>query len=494
MRPHSAPTRAVLLATLLLIGLSGAALPQGTVVEHVGRYDCQTSGGPDHLLDAVVIPGNRAVIVSSWACTLVDLTTLPQQGTQSYLDLQTGLCARNVYASSTHLYANLIRNGAGGSAGFAVLQVQGNSLQNLNTVEEAGVFYEKMCVDGGWLYVAAHAQGIRIYSLANPVNPTLVGTLGSGFVDAWAICVQGDVAYVADGGGGLKIVDVSDKSNPAIVAAESPASVVGTYEDVTWRDGTVYAAAGGGGLAIYPMADLTRRQLHRTEGYAKHLEWVGAQLTVATVDGFTVFDPDPGGTGAVEVAREGCARRGPTGRLMLCCALTAAGGDLVLASNWNYLDVYRLKPATPLAPANIEASTQRIRFAPGGGRVEVTLSNRGGAPLHITGVSTTAPSFTVGYAGGIIPAGMAISFPVSYDGSPTAGSGLVLFQTSDPGAPTFPIQVFGDTSHLDPGEMSVDFTMPAFTRDPSTGAWSQQSFTLSNHRGTMVWFHVYGSW
>jgi hypothetical protein len=491
---RSSPIAACTLVTLLLSVPFAGAPAQNTVVEYVGRYDCQTSGGPDHLLDAVVVGGNRAVIVSSWACTLVDLANLPSQGTQAYLDLLTGLCARNIYASSTHLYANLIRNGAGGSAGFAVLQVQGNTLQNLNTVEETGVFYEKMCVDGSWLYVAAHAQGIRIYSLANPVNPTLVGSLGSGFVDAWAICADGDVAYVADGGGGLKILDVSDKANPVIVAAENPASVAGTYEDVTVRKGTVYVAAGGAGLASYPMADLNQRRLHRTEGYAKHLEWVGAQLVVATVDGFTVFDPDPGGIGPQVAARESCARRGPTGRLMLCCALTAAGNDLVLASNWNYLDLHRLGPPTPIGQANVEASTQRIRFAPGGGRAEVTLRNSGSAPLRITAVSTTAPSFSVAYSGSTLPPGKEIAFEVSYDGSPTAGSGLVLLQTNDPGAPTFPIQVFGNTTHLDPGEMSVDFTMPAFSRDPSTGSWSQQPWTLSSHLGKMVWFHVYGSW
>ncbi len=183
----------------------------------------------------------------------MDLTALPQNGTQNYLHRLTGVNARNVYQKdSQYFFVNINRGESRSSHGFTVVKLNGNTLQSVVTIDEGDtVLYEKMCIDGDYLYVAAHSNGIRIYQISNPESPVMAGLLQTGFIDAWAIAVDGDTAYVADGPAGLKIVDVSNKSTPVIVDGEDLDTAEGTYEDVLARDGRVYAAAGGAGVAVY---------------------------------------------------------------------------------------------------------------------------------------------------------------------------------------------------------------------------------------------------
>ena len=66
--------------------------------------------------------------------------------------------------------------------------------------------------------------------------------------------------------------------------------------------------------------------------------------------------------------------------------------------------------------------------------------------------------------------------------------------SNDPDEDPLPIQVFGNTTYLDPGEASIDFTLPSIRRDELTGDYIEAPLTLSDHLGKIVWFQVYGHW
>ena len=87
-----------------------------------------------------------------------------------------------------------------------------------------------------------------------------------------------------------------------------------------------------------------------------------------------------------------------------------------------------------------------------------------------------------------------MSFEITYDGSPTQGSAVVTFASNDPDENPLPIQVFGNTTLLDPGEPAIDFTLPSITYDRDTETFDEESFSLSDHRGKIVWFHVFAFW
>jgi len=479
-----------LIAALALLLLCQAlALGAPMTLYYQGRYNCQ-SGQVDHLLTALQVGPNRAIIAGYEALALVDPTALPVGGTQSYICRITGLNARNLYQTGNYIFVNLHSFGTTGIYGFAVVRLNGDVLEYVKTVYEYGIFYEKMCIVGNYLYIACHSNGICVYNIADATHPTKIGALTTGFTDAFDITVSGTTAYVADGAGGLKIVDVADPTHPVLLSGENVQSGVGTYEAITAKDGKVYACAGYGGLAVYDGTNLASRRLIPTGGFAEDLCWVGNYLAVSTYPGPVVFDVS--GTDPVIVASEKSLRRGSNATLRINCGIGAADGSRLMVANWNYVDVYLWRLASQTAQSDINCTTDRIRFNLNGGTTSVTISNNGTAALNVGTITSSATSFTTDFSGNIVlQPGESRSFNISYNGG--YGTGTIRIPSNDPDENPMPIQVFGNTSYLDPGEPAVDFTMPVLYKD-DTGQFQQGSFTLSDKRGKVVWYSVYGTW
>lgn len=431
----------------------------------------------------VIAAGNRGL-------ALLDPAALPAGGTQSYLFRLTGVNARNVYAGpGPYLFVNLNRGEDQSSHGFAVVERQGDTLALVTVRDEPGVLYEKMAFADPWLYVAAHRQGLRIFDVSDPAAPVLVGTLGTGFTDAWAVAVDGDTLYVADGAGGLKVVDVTDRTAPVLVAGETVDSARGTAEDVVVREGRVYVAAGGAGVAAYLAGELASRRLHAGAAGAKDLDWVGDTLAVAQIDGLSLWAPEDG-TELRPVAAEQALRRGPAATLRLCSAVVGLGPNRVLAANWNYVDLYQLQPQGASVQPDLDLTPQRIRFHRDGGSRQVVIANDGAAPLTVYSVASTQSSFVVQGGAGVVPPGGSATFDVTYLGGDAAtGTGSVRVWSNDPDEAIVNLRVYGNTSYLDPGDPVPDFTRPTIRADGSTG-----SFTLSAHLGQAVWDGIFASW
>jgi len=474
---------------IFLCVLSGALttdvlVGQAMTLEYMGRYDCQP--GPDHLMGTVGLSGDRALVGGNKGIALVDLKALPVNGTSSYLARVSWGDPRDftVTRDEKYVYVNTHK------AGFTVMGINGNSLVRGTSHGETDVYYEKMCLDGNTLYVAAHSHGIRIFDVTQPSAPTLVGRIDKGFVDAFAIAVDGNQAYVADGAGGLKIVDVTSRTAPKILSGETLATAEGTYEDITVKNGRVYVAAGGAGLAVYEAGKLASRTLYPVETCVESICWVGNHLAVGTISGVAVFEIGTG-TKVIRVAGETVHRRGSNASLRFAEDVSAAGNRLLVAA-WNYLEVYELKPASQGTQPDINCDVQRVRFLPTGGICRATLANNGQGTLNITSVSVPDSTYSVDYTGGTLAPGQKVPIVITFHGG--SASGTIQFASNDPDENPLPIQVFGATSFLDPGESAPDFTIPTLKRDPGTGNLVQGSFTLSQHRGKAIWFNVYASW
>ncbi len=487
--PRSQMVRSLLVPLALLL-ISSLASAEPMVLDYLARYDHQPSG-PDHIMDAIEVPGGRAIVCSNLGLTLIDLDALPAGGSDAYIHRLEGLNARDIIEGEGLYYVNLHRQGTAMSMGLAVVKLVGDDLQLVRSLDETGVLYEKMCVANGHLFVAAHRNGLRVFSLEDPENPQLLSSLTSGFDDAFAVAVEGDLAYVADGPGGLKIVDVSDPALPVHIGGESMESAVGTAEDLLWGDGTLYVALGGEGLGVYPGGDPAARTILPLDGCAESLCWIGEHLALGTTGGAVVIDVDPA---PVLVAAETAHRRGPGADLRISSGVAAATGARLLCANWDYLDVYALRDFEAGDQPDIQCDRQRIRFHYGGGSETVTLSNAGAQDLVVSSVDVSPASFTVGYSGGTLTPGASVSFEIAYNGAPFQGSGKALLHSNDPDESPLPIQLFGNTSYLDPGEEAPDFTLPLFRVNPETGEFEGDSFTLSEHEGKVVWFQIFGTW
>ncbi|MBN2489620.1 MAG: hypothetical protein JXQ29_02080 [Planctomycetes bacterium] len=475
----------VLALAIVAAVFGGIASSQPMTLEYQGRYLCQP--GPDHLVATVGLSGDRALVGGNLGIALVDLNALPASGTRNYLARVTWGDPRDFTVSrdERHVFVNTYL------AGFTVVGLLPTTLTRVTSIREPGVYYEKMCLDGDHLFVAAHAQGLRVFDVTQPSSPTLVGQLAQGFVDAFAVAVDGTHAYVADGAGGLKIVDVSDRRAPKLVAGETFETAVGTYQDVSVKNGRVYAAAGSAGLAVYEAGQLASRTLYPVAGCAESLCWVGDHLAVGAIAGVEVFAIG-NGTAVTRVAGETSHRQGLNAALRLAYGVGAAGNRLLVA-NWNDLDMFELKSAAMGTQPDIDCDVQRVRFGSAGERCRATVTNGGPGALQISSVATSSAEFSVNWAGGTLAPGKSVTFDITYHGG-GSGSGLVWLYSDDPDENPLPIQVFGQTEFLDPGETAPDFTVPTLTRDPRTGKLLEGTFSLAQQRGKAIWFHVYASW
>ncbi|MFC1572228.1 hypothetical protein ACFL6M_01390 [Candidatus Eisenbacteria bacterium] len=470
------------------------ATAQAMVLDYVAHYDCEPATA-DHLMSVLALAGDQAIVAGNQGLTLVDLAALPPGGDYVYIHRLGGLNARDIYtADGQWFFVNLHRTGSGGSGGSAVVERVGDELFHRITIDQPGILFEKMCLEGGFLYVAAHAQGVRVYDVAVPSAPALVGSLGVGFTDAFATAVDGDLLYVADGAGGLKLVDISDPAAPAHAGGENLLSASGTAEAVTVHAGHVYVAAGGAGVAFYEGGDPTRRTLYPVGGAAEEMCWWGDYLCVSDFGAVTVYAAQPDGS-LVLVAQEYVQRRYVDGsaRLRLSEGLDTTPDGRVLCANWNDMDVYQLLPEAAGTQADLSVDTRRIRFPATGGAANVTLRNNGAQTLVISAVTCDDSAFVCDYLGGPLSPGESLVCEVTYDGTGTSAGEDLLFHSNDPDEDPLPIQVFGRTGFLDPGEPATGFSLPCWGKDAG-GVWNVAPFTLSDHLGKIVWFQIYGSW
>ena len=369
-------SRAVLIWAAFLIVQAPAFA--GVSLDYEARYLSQPSR-PDHIVDAEAIGDSLVLVSTNIAVTLLDPDAVPAGGTHDYLGRLDDLNARDLEVlEGRYIYTVVARTHSPGGPGLAVLERAGHELSRVWQVTEPEVVFERLCLVDSLLYVTVHSHGLRIYSVSNPVEPVLVGSLSSGLTDAFAVDVAGDTAFVADGAGGLKIVDVSDPASPALIDGETLDTAVGTSQDVTVRGGHVYVAAGGAGIAVYPNGVLGSRVVHPAGPSARNLAWVGDRLALADLGGVRLYDVGSGGA-LTEVASEVAARRGEdASELRIAEAVTALGSDRLLAADWSALDIYRVVPDATSAVPDVSPLVQRVRFAPSGG----DRGGRGRQPGH----------------------------------------------------------------------------------------------------------------
>ncbi|MHC4090584.1 MAG: LVIVD repeat-containing protein, partial [Planctomycetota bacterium] len=273
--------RATIGQCVLVMAICSSGQAQDVRLKYLAHYDPVSKEvlGVENVLD------HHALISSAGALTLVDLNELQPGGAQKFIDSLMLPSVSSYTRADGYVYVNL-RLG-----GLAVVRLNPLTMELsvLQEIDEPDVIFERMAIVGDRLYVAAHAYGLRIFDITDPALPALVGSLPSGFDDAFAVAVSGNTAYVADGAGGLKIVDITVEAAPRILEGENPESAAGTSQDVMVIDDHVYVAAGGAGVAVYDPGTVAGRTVYDTPVAAQQLARVGSYLAIADLGGVQVF-------------------------------------------------------------------------------------------------------------------------------------------------------------------------------------------------------------
>jgi thiol-disulfide isomerase/thioredoxin len=469
------------------------------VLEPVGRYIYQASSkdfsGTDHLLNAIGLSDGKIMIVSNSALSIIDGDAMSISGSTDYLMRSTGGGGRDaVIYKDTYVYVNFHQSESRTSTyGFGISKITENEITTLSNVTETGVFYEKMKIEGDYLFVAAHSNGIRIYSLSNPETPTLITSLSTGFTDAFDVAIDGDTLYVADGGGGLKIVDISSINTPKILDGETTTSAMGTAQGIEVKDGRVYLASGGAGICVYSNGELSTREVYPINGCTEDICWVGNYLAVSTFEGVAVFEVGEG-TNLEKVASEKTSRFNQKAYIRNAFGVGAINDSTLAVTCWNSTDCFQIKPVETSIYPDIICSAQRIRFPAEGSSESHYITNNGGTTLNISDISTLTSNFSTDLVPQSILPGDTVYFNISYtEGTESTGEILYIY-SDDPDENPLPIQVYGKTSSLDAGEDVPDFTLSTLYTDPDTEIFTEESFTLSEQKGKVLWIQIFGTW
>jgi len=129
------------------------------------------------------------------------------------------------------------------------------SLSVADTIEDDEVLFEGLAWRDRWLYVAAHAGGVRAYRTGVDGAPALEGVVG-GVENAGKIALGPAPAYVTDGDG-VAVLSLADPGAPAWVgrvAASEIARDVDVARDPALGD-RMYVAVGDRGFDVYDLSD-----------------------------------------------------------------------------------------------------------------------------------------------------------------------------------------------------------------------------------------------
>jgi hypothetical protein len=334
----------------------------------------------------------------------------------------------------------------------------GGEVQIHDFAEDASILFEGAhwldTPQGAFLYVAAHRDGVRVYSTDANGLPAFVRTI-SGFTNATRISAARDHLYVADGEGGLRVLELSDPANPTIVQT---LATTGIAKDSTSGGGRIFVAAGGGGVDVFdaPTPDgLTFVRNIPSLGSSTAVATNGSVVAVADWTTLALYD-----AATLQLIGTEDVRSYPSFEQVFGVAMD---GDIIYAGEWVGLHTIQYVPG--LVAPDIHVEEELLSFD--GTQVNaraVIIRNRGLRDLLVTGIATDEPErFVVDATLPMtIPPGGADSFEVTFrppEGGGQSVSARVSLSTNDPDPSQSPLDLFliaGDTSLLNVGD-SIDY-------------------------------------
>jgi hypothetical protein len=113
-----------------------------------------------------------------------------------------------------------ILNSKRGQDGLLTLDISNFSdITKTGSLETEHNNFYAMDVSEGYAYVPARYDGLKVFDVSDPANPSGVGTCEE-IGDTRDVVVSGSFAYVADFDGGLRIIDISTPTNPTLISTQ----------------------------------------------------------------------------------------------------------------------------------------------------------------------------------------------------------------------------------------------------------------------------------
>jgi hypothetical protein len=294
-----------------------------------------------------------------------------------------------------------------------------------DVLSEPGVLYEGSAWHGGYLYVAVHDGGVRVYATGGDGVPAFVTALG-GVGNAWKVVPDPaeDVLYVVDNEVGLQVVSIADPQNPTVLAT---VPTTGQPRDAHLADGRLFVAMGGFGVDVFDASDpseLVALGTIETAGSAQAVSADDGTVAVAAWSHVALYDAAT----LVLVGTETLAAY----PLFEQDIAVAMNGRHVFVGEWEGLHVLQFRPGY-VAP-DLWISEQLFQFdADQTDARAVLVDNRGYLPLSILSASVSHPAFSLDRTELTIPGGANDYLEVTFQPpGPNNGLSTLTLATNDP--------------------------------------------------------------
>ncbi len=298
----------------------------------------------------------------------------------------------------------------------------GNSIREVNAQEDPTVLWEGAAWQNGYLYVAAHAGGVRVYETDAKGVPRFVRAV-AGFGNAWKVEVAGAVGYVVDNDRGVAILSLADPRAPR---ALKTVKTNGQPRDLTVIGGRVFVALGGEGVDVFDVLggpDLKHVRTIDTRGSAQSVSADREVLAVAAWNHVAAYD-----TKTLELLATERTRKYPEFEQDLG---VASRGDYIFVAEWESLFALEYRPDR-VAP-DLWIDEEQYLFAPGKpGARAVIVRNLGRLPLSISNVAPTDPAYSVDKTRLELSPGAADAIELTFSGQGAARSALLRITSNDP--------------------------------------------------------------
>ncbi|MCK6520150.1 hypothetical protein L6R49_01805 [Myxococcota bacterium] len=345
------------------------------------------------------------------------------------------------------------------------------AMATLGVISRAGL--EGMAWDGDRLWLTDRARGLLPVDLSDPTRP-VEGAATPGLSAPWELSpVQTGWSYVADNALGVVPIDLSNPDAPVIHPA---VALPGATQHVAVADGHLYAAIGGAGVAVLSLADPAAPSLLRvvpTGGSAAQVSAADGLLWVADHEGVVVYDlSDP--ADPQPLAREQTEQ--------FALAVRAAPGDAAWVGDWNILSGWVLDRDG--AAPSLDPSTDSPRLPAEGGEATVRLTNRGDAPLTLSGATVGDERVTVEVSAASIEPGEEALLRLTWAGGESLDTTLCL-ASNDPDEPTLSLKLTAGVVGDYLGQAAPDFALTDLDGD---------THRLSEQLGAPVLLAYFATW
>ena len=420
----------------------------------------------NHILDAEVV--DNVLIISAMI-----------QGIEFYDVSNSGIL---IHLTNFHLASS---GGGGGTKSNCVRALgnyayftSSNGLYVVNIVNPANpqsqgsiagtnnLILENLDIEGNILAVCAHADGVLLYDISNPQNPSYTGTIETN--NAWAVVLSGGYAYIADNEN-ILIVNVNDIYSPSLISEFQTTNAV---KDLVVNNNYLYAALGSGGVAIYDLVDPQNPQFldnYNTTTMAHRIAISGDKLAVADWDDVEILKWN--GTTLELVGYKNTGNR---------TMAIATKDEFIYSAEWASVQIFKFGEITD-SDIDLSAWELNYPYVENNSSYSLLLDiiNNGNETLTTIDNYTTNSEFTVVNPLTILDPGAMQTVEIIYTASNANASGAYRIYSNDPDEPEIICETNGNIDGANIGEIAPDFELDYVANGSG-------SFNLSEHLGEVV--------